>query len=69
LHPESGLTVDWNGWKYVTFYLNDPEIHWGGSNDGVVRYPVEYQTLFLIDNKIDYAVKSSIYITSPVVIY
>jgi hypothetical protein len=67
LKPEFGATVDWKGWKYVQ--MNKDDGHWWGPNDGLVHYPVEYQALFLIDNRDHLTAKSTIYITSPVVIY
>jgi hypothetical protein len=69
LIPEFGHSIDWKGWKYVRMYLNDAESHWSGSNDGVVHYPVEYNALLLLDNTNHLNIKSTIFITSPVLIY
>jgi hypothetical protein len=69
LIPEFGHTINWKGWKYVQMYLNDAESHWGGSNDSVVHYPVEYDSLLLLDNTNHSNIKSTIYISSPILIY
>jgi hypothetical protein len=65
----SQIIVDWKGWKYVQMFVNEVGFYWGGSNDGVVHYPIEYNTLLIIDNWKHSIVKSSIFITSPVIIY
>ena len=52
----TGLAIDWSGWRFVTFHLvHQPGEaadlgHWGGANDGRVRYPVAVDTLFLLDS-------------------
>ncbi len=50
-------------------YLNDAEFNWGGSNDGVVHYPVAYNSILLLDNTDHSNIKSTIYISSPILIY
>ena len=53
----NGLNVDWQGWRFVSFRLVPPPGasgdlgHWGGANDGVVHYPVQVDTLFLLDSR------------------
>jgi hypothetical protein len=69
IRPASGSTIDWTGWRYVQFLLNDFDSHWNGSNDGIPHYPLEFQTLFLLDNIKQTDIKSSIYISSPIVLY
>jgi hypothetical protein len=69
LIPEFGKTINWKGWKYVQMYLNDAEFNWGGSNDGVVHYPVAYNSILLLDNTDHSNIKSTIYISSPILIY
>jgi hypothetical protein len=69
LIPEFGKTINWKGWKYVQMYLNDAEFNWGGSNDGVVHYPVAYNSILLLDNTNQSNTKSTIYISSPILIY
>jgi hypothetical protein len=63
------LKIDWKGWRFVTFNLSQPETHWGGSNDGVVHYPIEFENLLLLDSKEKYDIKGAVYMTSPVIIY
>jgi hypothetical protein len=69
IRPESRTRIDWIGWRYVMLYLNNIDAYWGGNNDGVIHYPLEWHTLFMLDNQIHSNVKSTIYITTPVVIY
>jgi hypothetical protein len=69
IHPETRLKIDWKGWRFVTFNLSQPETHWGGSNDGVVHYPIEFENLLLLDSKEKYEIKGTVYMTSPVIIY
>ena len=53
----TGPDVDWQGWRFVSFRLVPPpgqflDIgHWGGANDGHVHYPVQVDTLFLLDSR------------------
>jgi hypothetical protein len=60
---------DWSGWKYVEFHLSDVNSHWAGANDGVPHFPVEFNTLFILDNTQQSDIQSTIYISSPVVLY
>lgn len=43
--------VNWTGWKWITLKLAGPDLHhWGGANDGVIHYPVKWDSPLLIDN-------------------
>jgi hypothetical protein len=68
IQPES-RTIDWIGWKYVIINLNNVHSHWGGANDGIVHYPIEWHTFFMMDNDIHLNTKSTVYILPPVIIY
>jgi hypothetical protein len=68
IRPESRITIDWIGWRYVMLYLDNVHAHWGGANDGVVHYPIEWHTLFMLDNEIHANTKSTVYISTPVII-
>ncbi len=69
LRPESRFTIDWIGWRYVMIYLRNVDSHWGGANDGIVHYPIEWHTLFQLDNEIHANIKSTVYISTPVIMY
>jgi hypothetical protein len=65
-----GGKIDWNGWHYVTFPLSGVQLpHWGGTNDGVIRYPIRWDTLFLLDNVSRQPVEGEIYLSAPTLIY
>jgi hypothetical protein len=53
--------VNWTGWRWITLPLSGQDAgHWGGANDGVVHYPIQWETVLLIDNmkhKIDQPLK------------
>jgi len=48
--------MTWSGWRFVSFRLiPSPEerlslSHWGGADDGQVHFPVQIDTLFLLDS-------------------
>ena len=48
--PDYGL-IDWTGWKWITMRLDGTSGgHWGGANDGVVHYPIRWDSVALVDN-------------------
>jgi hypothetical protein len=66
--PESD-PIDWKGWRYVLFPLDGSRGgHWGGANDGVIHYPIRFDTLFLLDSPGGKATQGAIYISSPTLI-
>jgi hypothetical protein len=69
IKPDSRLTIDWIGWRYVLLYLNNVDAHWGGADDCIFHYPIEWHTLFMLDNVIHANTKSTVYISTPVIIY
>lgn len=43
--------IDWTGWKWITLPIDGTDAsHFGGANDGVVHYPIRWNSLLLIDN-------------------
>jgi len=47
----SGLPMTWKGWRLVTLPMDGTSAgHWGGKDDGVVRYPIHWDSLLLIDS-------------------
>jgi hypothetical protein len=68
-----GPKIDWAGWRYVTFPMQStdekPLAHWGGANDGVIHYPIKWDSIFLLDNVSRQPVKGEIYLSAPTLIY
>ncbi len=68
-----GPRVDWKGWRYVTFPMQateeKPLAHWGGKNDGVIHYPIEWDSIFILDNVSRQPVEGEIYLSAPTLIY
>ncbi|MCS6859297.1 MAG: cellulase family glycosylhydrolase [Abditibacteriales bacterium] len=49
--PTASEPLTWQGWRWVTMRLDDPQVgHWGGANDGVIHYPIRWDSIFLIDS-------------------
>ncbi len=58
------------GWRYVTFAMDGTEAgHWGGANDGVVHYPIRWDTLFLLDSARQQRTQGTIHLAGPMVVY
>ena len=66
--PSSG-PLDWQGWNYVEFDLKPSTPHWGGANDGVMHFPLSWDSVFLLDNSSKKAMQGTVYLAAPVVIY
>jgi hypothetical protein len=61
--------IDWTGWRYAEFPLTAASGHWGGAEDGVIHYPLVWDSLFLLDNPSREPNEGTVYITAPVVLY
>lgn len=49
--PTASEPLTWQGWKWITMSLDDPNVgHWGGANDGVIHYPIRWDSIFLVDS-------------------
>jgi hypothetical protein len=68
-----GPKIDWKGWRYVTLPMRSTEekplAHWGGANDGVIHYPIEWDSIFILDNVSREPVEGEIYLSAPTLIY
>jgi len=68
-----GQKITWKGWRYITFALrpsdSEPLFHWGAANDGVVHYPLKWDSMFLLDNPAKTAVEGEIYLSAPTLLY
>jgi len=66
----SGPAITWKGWRYVTFPFDSASSgHWGGAADGVIHYPIAWDSLFLLDNPTRAKTQGELYITAPTLIY
>lgn len=67
----AGETIDWHGWKYVTIPMDQASVahsHWGGANDGVVHYPIKWDTVFLLDRDSKKAAEGAVYLAGATLI-
>ncbi len=65
-----GQPLDWRGWRSVTIPLEAGNSgHWGGADDGVIHYPIRWDTLLLIDSARREKTAGDIYLASPVLVY
>src|SRR5207237_368879 len=47
-----GPKIDFTGWRFVKFPMQStpdaPLSHWGGANDGVIHYPIKWDSIFVL---------------------
>ena len=61
--------ITWKGWRWVSFPLDGTHSgHWGGADDGVVHYPIRWDSLFLVDGTRRPTDPCELYLASPVLI-
>ena len=65
----TGQTINWQGWRYVQMPLTTSSGHWGGAEDNVIHYPLEWDSVFLLDNPSRKRNQGTIYIAAPMVLY
>jgi hypothetical protein len=65
----TGPTIDWQGWRYAEFPLTRSSGHWGGAADGVIHFPLVWDSLFLLDNPSKTSNRGTIYIAAPMIVY
>lgn len=61
--------IDWVGWRYLEFDFAEPAGHWGGADDGVMHFPLHWDTLFLVDNVSRQSAGGTLHLASPALIY
>jgi hypothetical protein len=61
--------IDWQGWRYMELELSPATPHWGGARDGVLNYPLAWDSLFLLDDPAKARKAGAVYLASPVLIY
>lgn len=59
------------GWRYVQLPLNNANVwHYGGAKDGIMHYPIEFDSLLIFDTtKRDKPNQGTIYLTMPTLIW
>jgi hypothetical protein len=65
----AGDEIDWVGWRFVEFEFQPSAAHWGGANDGVIHFPLRWDSLFLLDNVQKRKSEGTLCIAAPVLIY
>jgi len=43
--------------------------HWGGADDGVIHYPIRWDTLFLINNAEGKETQGIVFLSAPTLIF
>lgn len=61
-----GEAVNWKGWKHVRIALKPTDARWGGQGEEVLRYPLQWDAVFLVDNPSRKALQSRLLVTPPV---
>lgn len=70
IFEEGGGPVNWQGWRYVLIHINIPQgAYHGGANDGVIHYPIHWDSLLVLRNASKEEVRGNVYISSPTLIY
>jgi len=67
---EGGGPIDWVGWRYVLILVDMPRgTHSGGANDGVIHYPIRWESLLMIENASAAASQGRVYLSAPTLLY
>jgi polysaccharide biosynthesis protein PslG len=67
---DGGGPVNWKGWRYVLVHLASAGgSHSGGANDGVIHYPIHWDSVLTLENPPSQTVEGSIYLTGLTLIY
>jgi len=67
---EGGGPVNWKGWRYVLVFMDAPQAsHSGGANDGVIHYPIRWDSLLTLRNATSKEMSGALYLTGPTLIY
>jgi polysaccharide biosynthesis protein PslG len=67
---EGGGPIAWKGWRYAVFPMGtELAKHWGGADDGVIHYPIHWDTLFLISNAEHKETEGIVFLSAPTLIF
>ena len=62
--------ITWRNWRWVTMPMDGSGAgHWGGPDDGVVRYPIRWTSLFLLDSATRSRTEGTVYLAAPTLYY
>jgi len=65
----SGEALKWRGWKQIRMPMDGSNSgHWAGANDGKVHYPIQWDTLILVDGN-RHPMHGELYFASPTLEY
>lgn len=68
----AGERITWKGWRYVTIPMDAAAAggggHWGGADDGVIHYPIHWDTLVLLDRDKAKTADGTIYLAGPTLV-
>jgi hypothetical protein len=66
---QASSKIEWTGWRFVTFPLDGANTHhWGGAEDGVVHFPIRFDTLFLLDSPERHETEGAVYLAAPTLV-
>jgi hypothetical protein len=65
----NGTSINWTGWRYYEFPLDGSGGFWGGANDGQIHYPIQLDSLFILDSIHTENNKGEIYISDPMWVF
>lgn len=65
----NGTSINWQGWRYYEFPLDGSGGFWGGANDGQIHYPIQLDSLFILDSIRLENNKGEIYISDPMWVF
>lgn len=60
-----GTSLNWKGWRYYEFPLDGSGGFWGGAGDGQIHYPIQLDSLFILDSIRTENNRGEIYISDP----
>jgi hypothetical protein len=64
-----GPRLDFTGWRYVEFPLDGRRaICWGGNKSGVVNFPIQLQSLLLIDSAAKQKTAGTVMVAAPMIL-
>jgi polysaccharide biosynthesis protein PslG len=67
---EGGNSITWKGWRYAVFPMDTALAnHSGGADDGVIHYPIRWDTLFLINNADHKETQGTVFLSAPTLIF
>ncbi|HEY6293782.1 MAG TPA: hypothetical protein VI455_19685 [Terriglobia bacterium] len=67
---EGGGPINWHGWRYVLILMDTPRgTHSGGANDGVIHYPIRWDSLFMIENASREESQGRVYLSGVTLVY